>query len=339
MAERAIAFSTDLAVLAVFDPKVLQHRTRHPKTWWRDEATVLDVPEVLEGKLALFPIGHEGSFALRLSLDANPLDPQEQKLCKGTVGGLGILVTSEDVFAGAAERLPGDGIGDRVVEIPDTGKFWKVPPGEYDATVHVLDWRTTKDFFNEDGEPLPSAPPDFVVQLLPRARTFDAPNVLRSLMDLVPKAEVKPSLRAAPPPARRPVPVVPRLSSGVRSSTPVVPAPPAPPEPPAPPAFGPFDYSLVKRAFREVVAARRSFPDPTALYSTIVLKPRDASLQSKDIDVADLLGKVTRIRDQLRVFEQKINSSDPIEDEIKLELDSQVTRVYEALCELLGLLT
>jgi hypothetical protein len=249
------------------------------------------------------------------------------------VGVLGVLVTGEDVFAGAAERLPGDGIGDRVTEIPDTGKFFRVAPGEYDVTVHVLDWRTKKEFFDEDGEPLPSAPPDFVVQLAPRAKAFDAPNQLASLLDLVPRAEVKPSLRPSPP-VRRPAPEAPRP---VRSSSaPVV--PPAP-EPPAPPAFGPFDYALVKRAFRDVVSAERAIREASGGVASFLLKPRDPSLQAKDVELEDFLGKVTRVRDQMRVFEQKVNASEQLEEEAMVALDAHVTRVYEALAELVALLS
>src|SRR5579871_3244731 len=171
---RPVPFETDVAVLAVFEPRVVQHRMRQPSTWWR-EGSVLDVPEVLEGKIALFPLGEEGTFTVRPTLDAAaPLLESEKPLLVGTASGLGVLVVSGDVFFGAAERLPGDGIGDRIVALPGTGTFLEVPPGEYDVAVHVLDWRTKKSFFDEDGEPLEAAPPDFVVVLSRREKPFDA---------------------------------------------------------------------------------------------------------------------------------------------------------------------
>lgn len=337
MADLAAPFTTDAGVLAVFDPKLVQHRMRQPSTWWR-EAAVLDLPELLDGKLAVFPLGHEGSFAVRVTLEAAALPPEEQPLSVGSVAGLGVAVTSEDLFAGAAERLPGDGVGDRVVEIPGTGKFWKVPPGEYDVTVHVLDWRRRKEFFDEEGEPLPHAPADFVVQLQPRARAFDAPNELRALLDLLPRAEVpKERLRVPPSPPRREPSFEPRRAHVSRS--PSAPPPPVVEEPPAPPAFGPFDPGLVRRAFRDVVRAQRGFQDPQPGLQSLIVRPRDTSLQAKEIEVEDLLTKMTRVRDQMRVLEQKVNSHETLEDEAKLALDAHVTRVYESIARLLSLLS
>src|SRR5437763_1025325 len=70
---KTAAFETDLATLAVFDPKALLHRMREPRDWWQAQSQ-LDLPEVLEGAIALFPIGDEGTFGVRLTLDvASPL--------------------------------------------------------------------------------------------------------------------------------------------------------------------------------------------------------------------------------------------------------------------------
>lgn len=322
------AFETDLATLAVFDPKALTHRMRQPRTWWRETESVLDVPEVLEGKVALFPIGAEGRFSARLSLDG-VLSEVEQKLVVGTVGKLGVQLVSEDIFCGAAERLPGDGVGDRVLNIPDTGAYYKAEPGDYDATVHVLDWRTNKDFFDEDGEPTPGAPPDFVVVLAKRTAAFDAPLELKQLFDLIERAEASAESLRVPKVVRRAVSLSPRPG---RSSAGYVPEEVIE-EPPAPPAFGPLDPLLVRRAFRDIVTAKE-LQVPTDLFSQVILKPRDASLQPKEIPVEDLLGKLTRVRNEMRVLEQKVNAKDDMEDDEKLSLDSYVTAVYMACARL-----
>ncbi len=328
---RSAAFETDLATLAVFDPKALLHRMRQPKTWWRESPSVLDVPEVLEGKMALFPIGREGNFTARLALDG-VLTETEKKLEKGSVGKLGVLLVGEDVFCGAAERLPGDGIGDRIVAISGTGAFWKAPPGEYDATVHVIDWRTNRDFFNEDGEPLPAAPPDFVVFLVKREAPFDAPLELAPLEDLIPRAEASAEALRVPKTIRRSLPE-PRERRSHHHAEPE----PVIEEPPAPPAFGPLDPALIRRAFREVLEAHELKVSGTR-FAELLMKPRDTALQPKELGSEDLLSKITRVRSEMRVLEQKVNVLEKLEDEEKLNLDSYITAVYLATARLAELL-
>ncbi len=329
---KPVPFETDLGTLAVFDPKALAHRTRQPKTWWREGSSVLEVPEVLEGKLALFPIGKEGRYSCRLSLDG-VLTEIEQKLAKGVVGTLGIQLGGEDIFCGAAERLPGDGVGDRVLNIPDTGAYWKAEPGEYDVSVHVIDWRTNRDFFDEDGEPLPTAPPDFVVVLTKRAKPFDAPIQLGMLLDLIERAEASQAALYVPKVVRRTVSVSPRPGRASHSSSAEPEYVEVVEEPPAPPAFGPLEPALVRRAFRDIVEAHE-LKTPRDWLKTLSLKPRDPALQAKDIEVDDFLSKLTRVRNEMRVLEQKVNAKEGLEDDERLNLDAQVTAVYMACARL-----
>jgi hypothetical protein len=333
---KPVPFETDLGTLAVFDPKALAHRTRQPKTWWREGSSVLEIPEILEGKLALFPIGKEGRYSCRLSLDG-VLTEVEQKLAKGKVGTLGIQLGGEDVFCGAAERLPGDGVGDRVLNIPDTGAYWKAEPGEYDVAVHVIDWRTNRDFFDEDGEPLATAPPDFVVVLSKRTQPFDAPIQLAPLLDLIERAEASAAALYVPKVVRRTVSASPRPGRASHSSSSEPDHVEVVEEPPAPPAFGPLDPALVRRAFRDVLLAKELQP-PRDWLAQLVLKPRDPSLQPKEVGVEDFLGKLTRVRNEMRVLEQKVNAHAGLEDEEKLSLDAHVTSVYMACARLAELL-
>lgn len=329
---KAVSFSTDLASLAAFDPRALAHRIRTASSWWR-KPSPLDVEEVRDGRASIWPIGDEGTFAVRVALASDaPLSDDEKALERGKVEGLGLVVESGDVFVGAAERVPGDGLGDRIVALPGIGTFAKVPPGPYVATVHVLDVRSEARWFDDEGERSPDAPPDFVVLLAPRQGPFAPPAMLPPLLDLLPRPE-KPKATPIRMPPRREEP--PRREPR-RSTTPVV-LEPEPPPLPSPASTAPLERDLVKRAMREVIRARDALaPAPGSSRGTLVLKPRDASLQPKDVPIEELYAKVVRCRDQLRVLEQRVNAHETLTDEAKLDLDARITSAYEALHALLA---
>jgi hypothetical protein len=64
---------------------------------------------------------------------------------------------------------------------------------------------------------------------------------------------------------------------------------------------------------------------------TVVLKPRDAELQPKELPLDQLFHKVVMIRDRLRVLEQKINASEKLSDAEKVDMQQYVTRCYGSL--------
>ncbi len=64
---------------------------------------------------------------------------------------------------------------------------------------------------------------------------------------------------------------------------------------------------------------------------TILLKPRDPSLQAKEIPLDQLFHKMVMIRDRLRVLEQRVNAHEKLSDAEKVELQSYVTRCYGSL--------
>ncbi|HTP24462.1 MAG TPA: hypothetical protein VMK12_02230 [Anaeromyxobacteraceae bacterium] len=64
---------------------------------------------------------------------------------------------------------------------------------------------------------------------------------------------------------------------------------------------------------------------------TVVLKPRDAQLQAKEIPLDQLFHKMVLIRDRLRVLEQKINANEKLSDAEKVDIQSYVTRCYGSL--------
>lgn len=63
---------------------------------------------------------------------------------------------------------------------------------------------------------------------------------------------------------------------------------------------------------------------------TMILKPEDPSLKSKEIPIDTFFHKIVMVRDRLRVMEQRINSS-KLPDESKVNLQQYISRIYGSL--------
>lgn len=63
---------------------------------------------------------------------------------------------------------------------------------------------------------------------------------------------------------------------------------------------------------------------------TLVLKPADSSMKTKEIPIDTFFHKIVMVRDRLRVMEQRINSS-KLKDEEKVNLQQYITRIYGSL--------
>lgn len=329
-----IPVTTDLATLVAFDPDVLRHRVRAKDDWWRvDDVTAL--PEVSEAKMAVLPVGAEGTF--RVALREGALEPDEQARARGRVEGLGLEVTSGRVFVGAAERLPGDG-RDHPGTIPGTGALWPLEPGRYALTVWALDWRDEAAFFDEDNEPLPGAPADFVLVATRTDEPPDVPFQLPALLDLLPRREAKGSevvprhvvkRRSAPEPAPR--------ARGASAPAREGPRPrPLSATQPVTDERGPASPERVAAAFRQVLAEHWLHPPERLDVEALVLRPRDRSLLSHEVKADVLLDKVTRVREQMRVLEAKVNGDERLDVCDIVDIEARITRVYESLDALLA---
>ena len=63
---------------------------------------------------------------------------------------------------------------------------------------------------------------------------------------------------------------------------------------------------------------------------TLILKPADDDMKSKEIPIDTFFHKIVMVRDRLRVMEQRINSS-KLTDEEKVNLQQYITRIYGSL--------
>ncbi len=63
---------------------------------------------------------------------------------------------------------------------------------------------------------------------------------------------------------------------------------------------------------------------------TLILKPEDSDLKSKEMPIDTFFHKIVMVRDRLRVMEQRINSS-KLPDESKVNLQQYISRIYGSL--------
>ena len=95
-----------------------------------------------------------------------------------------------------------------------------------------------------------------------------------------------------------------------------------------------IDYGQLKQALREVLDEQGASDAPIAQKfqgGSFVLRPQDSSLQPREIPIEEFFKKVVRVRDQLRVLEQKINGHSKLDAEDKKVMQGYLTRAYGTL--------
>ena len=111
------------------------------------------------------------------------------------------------------------------------------------------------------------------------------------------------------------------------------------------------DYELIERvedevdtiSFSEVeqslISILRRWSDASSISpiadkwkgGSLVLKPGDVGLTEKEVPIDTFFHKIVMVRDRVRVMEQKINASENLDDQEKVDLQQYITRIYGSL--------
>lgn len=95
------------------------------------------------------------------------------------------------------------------------------------------------------------------------------------------------------------------------------------------------DRNGLKQVLRELLEEETlyGYPELGARWQggTMVLKPSNDELQSKELPLETFFHKIVMLRDRLRVLESKVNGNSKLEDSDKIELQSYISKIYGTL--------
>ena len=63
----------------------------------------------------------------------------------------------------------------------------------------------------------------------------------------------------------------------------------------------------------------------------LILEPGEEGLKAKEMPIETFFHKIVMVRDRLRVMEQRINASQNLNEEEKVNLQQYLTRIYGSL--------
>ena len=96
-------------------------------------------------------------------------------------------------------------------------------------------------------------------------------------------------------------------------------------------------YKVAFKAFSDALDQKLSRGEepveiaPKFHHGTLIIKPSDPNMQSKEVDIDIFFKKIVSVRNNLRVLEQKINSSSKLDEAEKIEIQGYITRSYGSL--------
>ncbi len=64
---------------------------------------------------------------------------------------------------------------------------------------------------------------------------------------------------------------------------------------------------------------------------SLIISPGDPSISDKEVPINTFFHKIVMVRDRIRVMEQKINASNNLDDQEKVDLQQYITRIYGSL--------
>ena len=95
------------------------------------------------------------------------------------------------------------------------------------------------------------------------------------------------------------------------------------------------DRDGLKQVLRELLEEETLYGYPTLgrrwAGGELVMKPGRDDTQSKEVPIETFFHKIVMVRDKLRVLEAKINSSDKLDEQDKVELQGYISKCYGSL--------